>query len=144
MIKNVVLFSIYFLVTGAVFANGLTPLSDEDIAQQSIQDLRILQAELKTAIDSQIGQAMCSEDTQCKALAIGANPCGGPETYQAYSVINTDLEQLTELASRYKMVRRTLHSKTGAMGACVVIPVPAVRCQNQQCVTIQNPDMLVF
>jgi hypothetical protein len=149
MIKNVVYFLTFvvataFAATGVVYANGTTSLSAEDIAQQSIQDLRSLQSELKTAIDMEIGQANCTEDMQCKALAIGANPCGGPESYQAYSILNTNIEQLSELAAQYKQVRKTLHAKTGTVGACVVIPEPAVQCKNQQCVTIQKPNVLVF
>ena len=144
MIKNVVYYSILFAVVGVVNANGTASLSAEDIAQKSIQDLRSLQSDLKTAISMEIGQAKCSEDTQCKALSIGANPCGGPESYQAYSILNANLEHLNELAGQYKLVRKTLHAKTGTVGACVVIPEPAVQCKNQQCVTIQKSNVLVF
>jgi hypothetical protein len=144
MIKNAIYFSIFFAVTGVIYANGTPTLTADDIARKSVLDLRSLQSELKTAIDMKIGQAKCSEDMQCKALAIGANPCGGPESYQAYSTLNTDVEGLTELTANYKMVRKTLHAKTGTMGACIVIPEPAVQCKNQQCVSVQKPNVLVF
>ncbi len=144
MNKKVIYYSIFLVATGVIYANGTTSLTAEDIAQKTVQDLDSLQSELKTAIDMEIGQAKCSEDMQCKSLAIGANPCGGPEIYQAYSILDTNVERLTELAAQYKMVRKTLHAKSGTLGACVVIPEPTVQCNNQQCVIIQKPNVLVF
>ena len=135
---------LFVTATGVVYADGTTALTAEVIAQKSIQDLHSLQNQLNTAIDAEIGRAKCAEDKQCKALAIGANPCGGPETYKAYSVIDTNIQRLTDLAAQYKTVRKTLHAKTGTMGACVVVPEPALQCKSQQCVTMQQPGASVF
>ena len=143
-VKKAVYFFSIIIVTGVAHGNGVKQFTKEEIEQKSIQELQALQSELKNAIDAEIGPATCSDDNQCKALAIGANPCGGPESYQAFSTLNTDVEQLKVLASQYKTIRKTLHMKTGTLGACVVIPEPAVQCQNQQCITIQKPNVLVF
>jgi|GEM_PF-3398131 len=144
MIKQVVYLPMVLFAATLVYANETGNLSADDIAQKSVQELRAMQSELQSAIDEEIAQAACTEDTQCKALAMGANPCGGPESYLAYSTLNTNETRLRELAAQYKMIRRTLHSKTGTMGACIVIPEPTLRCENQQCVTTQKPGVLVF
>jgi hypothetical protein len=144
MIKKVLCCCLLLVVTSALYANGIPQLTAEEIAGKSVQALRSLQSQLKSSIDMEIGQAKCNEDSQCKALAIGANPCGGPETFQAYSTLDSDSQQLTEMAAQYALVRKTLHAKTGTLGACMVIPEPAVQCKNHQCVTIQKSDVLVF
>jgi hypothetical protein len=144
MIKNTVCFFVMLFATSVIYANGIPQLGAEEIAAKSVQALRALQSRLKNDIDLEIGQAKCTQDSHCKALAIGANPCGGPEGYQVYSSLESDVAQLTQLAAQYKMVRKTLHAKTGTMGACVVIPEPAVQCENQQCISIQKSDVLMF
>jgi hypothetical protein len=144
MIKYVGCLLVMLVTASALYANGIPQFSADQIAAKSVQALRALQSQLKSDIDLEIGQAKCTQDSHCKALAIGANPCGGPEGYQAYSSLESDVAQLTQLAEQYKLVRKTLHAKTGTMGACVVIPEPSVQCKNQQCVSIQKPDVLVF
>ena len=144
MIKKIVYSFIFCTFSGVVHSNGIKQFSNEEIQRKSIQELRGLQSELKNAIDVEIGSATCADDSQCKTLAVGANPCGGPESYKAYSTLDSDVAQLKALASQYKMVRKVLHEKTGTLGACIVIPEPEVHCQNQQCVTIQKPNVLVF
>ncbi|WP_455210420.1 hypothetical protein [Kaarinaea lacus] len=141
--KLIYCFALIFPIS-VVQANGTQQITEQDIVRKSVQELHSLQSELKNAIDVEIGQAKCRDDGQCKTLAIGANPCGGPESYQVYSTLNTDIEQLKELAEQYKSVRKTLHTKTGTLGACIVIPEPTVQCKNQQCIAIKKPNVLVF
>lgn len=144
MIKKVFYCSLLLIFTSASSANGIPQFTAEEIAGKSVQALRSLQSQLKSAIDMEIGQAKCNADSQCKALAIGANPCGGPESYQAYSTLDSNSQRLTEIAAQYALTRKTLHAKTGTMGACMVIPEPTVQCKNHQCTTIQKSDVLVF
>ena len=108
--------------------------------QKSIEELQLLQSTLKTSIAEEIGKANCSTDMQCKVLAIGSNPCGGPESYQAYSTANTDITKLLQLAIQYSNTRKALHEKTGTVGMCVVIPKPEARCVAKHCVTTDKTD----
>jgi len=111
---------------------------------KSVEELQTLQTELKTAINSQIGDATCEKNDDCRVLAIGANPCGGSETYLAYSLVDTDVESLKNLAEKYKAVRKTLHAKSGTVGTCVVMPQPQVQCQKQHCITIPRPGAVIY
>ena len=136
--------TILFFTAPPGYADGIADLKENEIALKSVEALKSLQSEFKTAIDSQIGEAKCNDDNQCKAIPIGANPCGGPETYQAYSVLDTDVDRLKRLAEQYKSVRKTLHLKTGTMGACIMMPAPDVKCKNLHCVTTPKPGTVIF
>jgi hypothetical protein len=134
---------LFFLaLTGRAFGNG--DHKENDISVKTVEDLKSLQVKLKAEIKSEIGEAKCSEDSQCKVLAIGANPCGGPESYQVYSEIDTDIDRLTSLAKRYKILRKTLHAKTGAMGACMVIPQPLAQCKSNRCIAVPKTGRVIF
>ena len=137
-------FAILFSSALPVFAGGAADLEENDIASKSVEALRALQTELKIEIDAIIGEAKCDDDNHCGAIAIGANPCGGPETYKAYSVLDTDVNRIKNLADQYKTVRKMLHVKTGTMGACMVIPEPDVQCKGQHCVLIPTTGGLIF
>lgn len=80
------------------------------------------------AIDALIGSARCRDDGQCRIVGIGANPCGGPERYLAWSIVVTDADALRRLAARHAEQRQRLHEQTGMSSVCVVLPEPAVRC----------------
>jgi hypothetical protein len=83
------------------------------------------------AIHALIGSARCQDESQCRALGIGANPCGGPEQYVAWSSLATDADALQRLAARYADQRRRLHERTGMSSVCVLLPEPAVRCERR-------------
>ena len=145
MLKTtIVSFSLMIFTALSACAGGNAESEDTDIAMKSVKGLKALQLELKSAIDSQIGEANCGKDDDCKVLPIGANPCGGPESYAAYSLVETDVETLKTLAEKYKAVRKALNAKTGAVGACIVIPEPQVQCKNRHCKTIPKTGAIVF
>jgi hypothetical protein len=127
-----------------VAANGVPSFTSEQIQAMSVDELRQLEASLQRAIEEQIGNASCSQSKQCRTIAIGANPCGGPESYKAYSLQESDEVQIESLAVQYGAVRKTLHAKLGRMGACIVIPEPSVQCKEQKCVLESKPAMRVF
>lgn len=84
--------------------------------------------ELRGDILRLIGTASCRDDSQCRALALGSKPCGGPESYVAWSTAATDGRQLEALAARHKDARHARNQRLGLMSDCAVVPEPAVRC----------------
>ena len=82
-------------------------------------------------IQALIGSARCTQDSQCRSIGIGANPCGGPEQYLAWSILATDADALRTLVARYAEQRRKLHEQTGMASVCVLLPEPGVRCGRQ-------------
>lgn len=76
--------------------------------------------------------ATCTEHGQCRTVAIGATPCGGPQEYLPYSMIRTDEKALLELAQRYKAERQA-QNQGGMMGACRHLPDPGAICTAGAC-----------
>ena len=75
-----------------------------------------------------VGRAACSDDAQCRTLALGSKPCGGPEGYMAWSVAATDARQIEALALRYQQARQARNQRLGLVSDCAMVPEPAVRC----------------
>src|SRR4051812_43410739 len=53
-------------------------------------------------IHALVGTPSCTDDSQCRSLAIGARPCGGPESYLAYSTARTSEAELRALGAIYQ------------------------------------------
>jgi hypothetical protein len=79
-------------------------------------------------ITAAIGAARCDSDEQCRTVAIGARPCGGPERWMAWSTGDGDGRTIEALAERYAAERQRWHEKTGLMSTCEIRPDPGARC----------------
>lgn len=88
--------------------------------------------ETLVAMQALIGSARCTQNGQCRSTGIGANPCGGPEQYLAWSTIATDADALQKLAVRYAEQRRKVHEQTGMSSVCMLFPEPSVRCGREE------------
>ena len=133
------------IVTGAnAIANGIADITAQEADSMTVEQLKTMQTEIMSAISSEIGNAKCTQDNQCDAIPIGANPCGGPEAYKVFSTAVSDAGLLNKLANQHHLVRKTLVKKLGLMGACVVIPKPKVQCKNNKCTAVETPQNVVF
>jgi hypothetical protein len=103
----------------------------QEVASQS-HEARMagLDARIRTAI----GAAACIADTQCKALAFGEKPCGGPAQYLAYSTQATDVLALESLAAQHRTANIESNKVSGRMSNCMVIAEPALACKAGKCV----------
>ena len=78
-----------------------------------------------------VGAASCASDDECRVSPVGANPCGGPEGFIAWSTRTTpDDAALQSLLSRHAAQRRQENEASGRKGMCAVLPVPTARCDN--------------
>lgn len=80
-----------------------------------------------------VGVPSCSVDAQCKTLALGARPCGGPEDYLAYSSTRTPEAELRALADVYRAERHAANSRSGMMSNCRVRLEPGAVCRAGAC-----------
>ena len=80
-----------------------------------------------------VGVPSCSADAQCKTLALGARPCGGPEDYLAYSSTRTPEAELRALADVYRAERHAANSRSGMMSNCRVRLEPGAVCRAGVC-----------
>ena len=76
-----------------------------------------------------IGDAACSDDSQCRTVAIGAKACGGPEAYLTWSVQRTDAQALDAAVAAYHRVRVAEVAQSGRASNCALVTDPGATCQ---------------
>ena len=81
----------------------------------------------------------CDSDTQCKDIAFGAKPCGGPWSFLIYSIRQTDESQLTNEVNQFNELQRRQNEKDGAVSDCSVVTPSFPVCSNNQCVPGDQP-----
>ena len=96
--------------------------------QEATLETRIatIDAEVKT----RIGPAVCSIDSDCRALPMGALACGGPSEYLPYSIRGTDEGALSRLSADHQRLSAELNAQRQAVGPCVALAVPTPVCQS--------------
>jgi hypothetical protein len=109
---------------GPVLLHGAEPAAGSDEAA-----LETLRAEIVTAI----GEPRCANLVHCRALALGARPCGGPSEYLAYSSITGNRELLEAKAYEYGFLQEEVNRKQSAAGTCAVLPQPRAACIDGRC-----------
>jgi hypothetical protein len=84
-------------------------------------------------IRSMIGDASCTESSQCRTLPIGALACGGPQAYLPYSASRTDEKALRALGEQYKAERLAAIKASGMASICVHVSDPGAVCSSGSC-----------
>ncbi|MCC5879393.1 MAG: hypothetical protein JJU03_05840 [Idiomarina sp.] len=84
-------------------------------------------------IRQELRPARASSPEQCKVIAVGSKPCGGPERYMMYSTETTDEDALRALVRGYNAMRKRDNERDGMVSDCQVVPKPAVVLQNGMC-----------
>ena len=79
-------------------------------------------------LEAALGSGTCVRDEDCRTIGVGALPCGGPESYRAYSVLDTKPKKLARLAAHHAEERRLWYEKLDLSSTCEVRPDPGARC----------------
>lgn len=87
-----------------------------------------------TRIRSAIGQALCTQDAQCRTLAVGEKSCGGPEAWLVWSTTSPKAAQLPGWAAQSAAAARQRNANSGMVGTCQFNPDPGAVCQAGRCV----------
>lgn len=103
-----------------------------DITRLSVPELKKLETRWYKSIQASIDPT-CNSDSECKSIAVGVNPCGGPLQYKIYSQASTKEQELQTLVKKYNSLSRYMNKKLGRMGACVFLEPPALSCKNKKC-----------
>lgn len=101
---------------------------DEDEAA----DVARLEA-MEREIDDLIGDAACAGGADCRAVAFGAKPCGGPWTYKVFSVATVDTAELLRLVKTYNTYNARLNETWGWASDCAFVGEPDVDCVEGRC-----------
>lgn len=81
-----------------------------------------------------IGNATCSDDSQCRTLGWGAKACGGPQRWVAWSTQSSDGAALEALAKAHAEQERKEQQRLGMASNCAYVADPGARCVAQRCV----------
>ena len=92
------------------------------------------EAALQQRITREIGSAACTALADCRTLAVGHKPCGGPAAWMAWSVAISQGDRLQALASELATRQRQRQAAEGMVSTCSVVPDPGARCEAGRCV----------
>jgi hypothetical protein len=76
-----------------------------------------------------IGDAQCDAQGQCRAVGLGAKPCGGAETWLPWSTKITDANALQEAVQALARARIEENKANGLASDCMRRPDPSVVCR---------------
>lgn len=105
----------------------------------SLAQLQVNLRQLERRMDQLTEDKSCQQDNQCKVLAKGVRPCGGPEHFLPYSVLTTDETMLLHTSEQFSELRQRQHQRLGTVGTCELLLEPVASCQQQIC-TLENQD----
>ncbi|WP_157804927.1 hypothetical protein [Confluentibacter lentus] len=91
---------------------------------------------LKQRIENLAETSVCNENTQCKFIAFGSKPCGGPWGYLIYST-SIDVEELESKVGEYNQKQSDFNTKYGIISDCsAVMPPTSLTCENNTCIPV--------
>ena len=100
--------------------------------EQRVQSL----AELKADVQAIANASICSEEFECRYIAFGSKPCGGPWEFLIYST-SIDTVALASLVASYNTMESDYNSSCNAISDCSTPQPPTdFRCENNQCIPI--------
>ena len=94
--------------------------------------------ELHAAILALIGDPVCDSVEECRYIAFGDKPCGGPWRYLVYSISQTDSVQLKSLVDEHWSVNHEFNLKTGRPSTCDLAPIPVLARRDGRCVDLRE------
>ncbi len=101
------------------------------------------EAALRARLDAELGDARCTDDAQCRTVAVGVKACGGPQGWVAWSTAVSKADTLMALTTELADRQRVRNEVAGAVSDCSVVPDPGARCVAQRC-TLRSPDLPVM
>ena len=85
-------------------------------------------ADALQALRTLIGSAPCQQPADCRTIAIGANACGGPARYLAWSGAHTDEAALQKAAAAYPADRLSSLRSGAGLSTCQPVLDPGAYC----------------
>ncbi|WP_303316453.1 hypothetical protein Q4Q34_06505 [Flavivirga abyssicola] len=100
--------------------------------ESELAQLSLLKADIETLANTSV----CNENFECKFIALGSKPCGGPWSYLIYTT-SIDVEQLKAAVKDYNQKESDFNVKWGIPSDCALTIQPTgVTCENNTCVLV--------
>ena len=107
-------------------------VSDEGKSTTKEEDKRVLET-LAGNIELLINTTVCSDAFDCKFIAFGSKPCGGPWSFLVYST-SIDEEKLQNMVEDYNQKEALYNTKWGVFSDCSLATPPTdITCENNRC-----------
>lgn len=116
-------------VRAVVLIAVLSCLSSVTASAETKSDLQ----QLRLAIDVAIGHPRATSVGQCRVIALGVKPCGGPREYLVYSVEATEDQTLRDLVEQYNRCEQQKTERLGLMSDCEYVKQPRVVLRQGRC-----------
>lgn len=90
----------------------------------------------KSNIVAMASESICCDEFECRFIAFGSKPCGGPWEFLTYTT-SIDTVALTSLVADYNQLEANYNINCGAVSDCSA-PQPPIGfdCENNQCIPI--------
>jgi hypothetical protein len=121
------------VLTGAVFAL-LAGCASAEAPAAKAGSVPANVAALQNQIRDEIGDPVCTADSQCRTVAVGHKACGGPEAYKVWSTQVSNGPRLLALAEAHRQARREEAAQSGRVSDCSMVVDPGARCDSGRCV----------
>jgi len=118
-----------------VCISSLAACKDYDSFDEAADRERLTKMEAE--IDGLIGEATCTDIRDCRSIAFGDKPCGGPWNYKVYSVSEVDTLKLAGLVDAYFKFNSVLNERHGWMSDCMMVMPPNIDCVEGRCVAVE-------
>ena len=131
--KKVIIFGLSILVI--IFSAISCSIEDDDNPATCEQMFQSLQ-NLRIDIEGYATTSICSNEFECRYIAFGAKPCGGPWEYLIYTT-SIDTLELETLVADFNEREANYNQSCGAVSDCSVpTPPTGFTCENNQCIPI--------
>jgi len=107
---------------------------EEDPFDEAVDRARL--SKMEAEIDDLIGDATCKDTKDCRSIAFGDKPCGGPWSYKIYSVADLDTLQLAGLVAAHKKFNGVLNMRYGWVSDCRFVMPPDIDCVEGRCAAV--------
>jgi hypothetical protein len=94
--------------------------------------------ELRGIIEKEIGTPNANEPSQCKLIAFGSKPCGGPARYLVYSTAKTNESRLKQLVSEFNQIAKKINEERKILSDCMVVSEPKAEVVGGVCTINRN------
>jgi len=80
----------------------------------------------------------CSSEGECRYIAFGAKPCGGPREYIIYSTAYMDVDYFRRSVCRFNEIEYAFNRRYGIASPCDVPPLPNPGCIEGACADLNG------
>lgn len=109
---------------------------DKEEIPKHCEDTQLELLQFKSDIKTLANTSICSVAFECRYIAFGSKPCGGPWEYLVYTT-SIDTLALNSLVAEYNQMENNYNLNCGAVSDCSAPQPPTgFDCQNGQCIPI--------